>query len=401
MLIQHKCLNIYYFFFSYLFVLITSHDSEPIIEPFIDYYNSCDMFILIGNTTKIENFYLNLQSTFLWTMASIHKFKEDNTLRFIKDDIITLENYPSNVTLHEGTIRFNSSNTIIHNFPFYQTPDLCYLEFDSIPLAHYFKNESFSIVNRLYMDGKISHKSFGFIFQALNITENREIGYVFFGNVPNDIINSYPYKVEFYINDYKSKEWICQLISLQFHIENEDNIYENHYKSYFNLDSLTSKAPKHFMNYLRENVFNKLIDEQVCEYNVKWNGKDILCNCEQIKESHIKMEMIISGTKFTFTGEEMFIKTDSEDKCVFFIELNYLNENDWVIAGHFLKKYISLFDYFNHKVVLFGKEKFNIIYKDIKKSTVIKILLQGLSLLLINCVFILIKMKLKFYTNIF
>ena len=37
------------------------------------------------------------------------------------------------------------------------------------------------------------------------------------------------------------------------------------------------------MNYLRENVFNKLIDEQVCEYNVKWNGKDILCNFEQIK----------------------------------------------------------------------------------------------------------------------
>ena len=133
------------------------------------------MFIVIGNTTDVDNFYLNLQSTFLWTMASTFKYKNDNSLRFIKNDVITLENYPANVTLYEGTIRFNNTNTTIHNFPFYQTPDLFYLEFDSIPLAHYFKNESFSIVNKLYVDGIISHKSFGFVFQALNITNDKEI----------------------------------------------------------------------------------------------------------------------------------------------------------------------------------------------------------------------------------
>lgn len=337
-----------------LFILLFNKVILNVIMKFYNLFGSPNVYLQIGNNTMPENFELDMSIDYLWLSSSSHLPEYDITIKLIKDNVTLIPETNTTSTQLESSITFKESNVTINNFTFFFTTDLFFIAFDSVPLAYQFKNISYSFPHTLYNLKYINRRSFTFIFQ------NRDNGTLIFGESISNYIKK-PYQTSCNI-DRNLNIWSCKLVEIKVN----NNIYSNTDISLFQSNVKAIKAPKQFMKYLNETIFDKLYSEKFCVYELYWDCETIKCECDKIQQD-IRIDFNFDNNIFSFFKDDLFQQVNKS--CSFLIEENIKGENKWFIGTSFYHKYITDFDYDNARVTFFSDSPFN---SKIDKKRIIK-----------------------------
>ena len=337
-----------------LFILLFNKVILYVTLNFFNYYGSPNVYIQIGNNTKLENFDLDMSIDYLWLSSSLYLPENDNTIKMINNNVTIIPETNTTGMQLESSITIPESNITLNNFTYFFTIDLFFLAFDSIPLAYQFKNSSYSFVHTLYNLKYINRKSFNFIFH------NRDNGTLTFGE-PISNFNKKPYQTSCNI-DKNLNTWTCKLVEIKVN----NNIYLNTHISLFQSNVRPIRVPKDFMKYLNETIFNKLYSEKFCVYELYWDCETIKCECDKIQQD-IRIDFDFDNNVFSLYKDDLFQKVNNS--CNFLIEENIKGGNKWFIGTAFYYKYITDFDYDNARVTFFSDNPFN---SKIDKKLIIK-----------------------------
>ena len=146
------------------FLIFIQINSAILNEVLSMFYDSIDLNIYIGSYTKEELFDLSLTSDLFWVSTSLYLPEKDNMSISHGEEFININNQNIKANLLENQIHLVKENITIPSFPLYYTIDYVDSAFDTIPLAHRFNNESFSLVHKLYKLKLISELKFAFTF---------------------------------------------------------------------------------------------------------------------------------------------------------------------------------------------------------------------------------------------
>lgn len=322
---------------------------------FYNFFTSPNVYLQIGNNTKLENFDLDMSLDYLWLSSSSYLPEYDTTIKMIKDNVTLIPEINTTAMQLESSITFIESNITLNNFTFFFTTDLFFIAFDSVPLAYQFKNVSYSFVHTLYNLKHINRRSFTFIFQ------NRDNGTLTFGESISNFRKK-PYQTFCNINK-NLNTWSCKLLEIKV---NNNNIYLNNDISLFQSNVRSIRAPKEFMKYINETIFDKLYSKKYCVYELYWDSESIKCECDKI-EQDIRIDFNFDNNVFSFFKDDLFQQVNKS--CSFLIEENIKVKNKWFIGTSFYHKYITDFDYDNARVNFFSDSPFN---SKLNKKKIIK-----------------------------
>ena len=339
-----------------------------------DYYGSPNTNLILGNSTFLENFDLDMSIDYLWVSSMKYTNEADHTIKLIEKNI-TLEPHKDASFLHyETNIIFPKTNITLKDFPFYLTTDLFWIAYDSIPLAYKFQNESTSIIHTLFKKGIIERKSLTFIFPD----KNSDNGTVIIGN-SIDFFNQQKLNTSCQVNPNYTT-WSCNLLQAQIN----RRVFENTFHSIFQANTKAIKAPYYFMVEMNNSIFQYYYDEKICEYQRSWNSDNIECECNRLK-NNISVSLIFDGSVFSFNNRELFIEKDN-NKCIFMFEPNLNNNETWIIGMNLYKRYITDFDYEKGRISFYKKVHTKKNNRILKMITIINLIINIINIIVISSI---------------
>ena len=291
------------------------------------------------------------------------KALNESSLYLIRSGPITSENFITNASfvdadgkgfiasLVEDTISTDNFSVPLLHYIITESKWSIFAD-NSIPLAHRFPDEAFSIVHQLYKQNDISHLAFGF---SKYMTYR---GYLYFGGLPKEEKESqYEAKCKVKSDDYY---WGCDLEYVYFGDRKYD-MYINANYSKFSTNHFNILAPVSFLTYMKNTVFKEMIERRKCMFMNTNMYHFFHCDCDTI-DKFPDLHFVFEGKVFTVKMVNLFEIYDPSalgvEYCEFLISKNNINENEWSFGAIFLQNYATQFDYETNDVTFYSNHRF-------------------------------------------
>ena len=255
------------------------------------------------------------------------------------------------------------SSITFENFPYYhRIQDEANYTYNYFPMAYKFKDNSASVMHRLFQYKKTSEIGFG-----VSYLKNELI----IGGVPQDITEN-KYRYNYTVNvDTRYTTWGCQLDSVQF---GDDKM---NFKKYtrFEVGKRSFYVPKDVMYKIKEVFLDKynLCDDFIVE-------KKIFVDRSKI-DNLPNINITIEGITFPLTTEEYFDCNDRRSSgCKFLFRYKTAVGDEYVIGDYFLSKYFVYFNQTGNSLTFFSEKELEVIREG---NEAIKILVIALMATLI------------------
>ena len=331
--------------YSFLIALVIIKDvtfSKILSYTLLRSFGTYDFFLKIGNSIKQVE--LDMSNQFL----CVYDYNHLDNDTFNESTILPIHNENIHFALSYTTIEVGH-NVFVNDFPVFTFQNKSLIQFDSFPLAHHYLNTSHSIIHSLYNKHYIEHRSFGLYFSQTSLSGN-----LFFGGVPKDFVDEFPYSHQFKVMSKNQPSWKIEINKIQF---NETTIMiNNNVVLQSNIKYI--KAPESFLYQLADTVFKDYIKTNACIFHKETLTKYFQCACEEIIHFP-NMKITIGDVEVEFSLNEMFFNNDFV--CPFMIESSSIYLNQWVFGLTFLQRYISYYDIDSDMVTLYSKTEFKIV----------------------------------------
>lgn len=294
----------------------------------------------------------------------------------IKEIVLEGEKYKASYT--KGLLKLPYSNQTIEDYYMYLVyPNGKYLRGSSFGLGYKNIEPEFSFLSHLYQKGLIDKLAFG-----IGMSKRNEFGVdLYLGGFPNSLIDGTNY-ISLNVDERFGK-WGIELKEIFFEGNSKDK-FINTFHAFLASDEDRVFGPSEFMHYINRNVFKEYYTNGSCTFYKERGSHFINCNCNSI-HNFPPLKMAVGEHIITLSWEDSFIDLKTGSICLFLIQTNFENTEEWKIGLYFYNKYFTEFDVFNKKIYLYSnKEFFN--ERKFKKNSLQCILLIIIILILIfNC----------------
>ena len=331
----------------FLFIL-----SEEIEQYFSDIFLDSETFSIsiYIEDTKTYNAIADLESEFsyiddntlpLTSLTSASKLNEKLTFKIDNKESTGIE-VKDNASLNKNTLKINDFSFIIYPSSI--------SKLKSISFGYKYRKNH----NLIYLmkKSKLINKA-----QFTIEINNNSKGKIYYGEIPNDILNPYKYTLNIPVKS-NNKNWDFELGFLfigEISYKYENTYYYNQNKASFSGNSKGILAPEMAFDFIIDNVFNDSIKKNICRKTISENN-EIECMCDKLKEENLKhITFIINDRSIIFNTKEYFDIIGN--RCVFQIKYNNFKRDEWKFGISFLSKFLSTFDYEKGQIILRTKEK--------------------------------------------
>ena len=336
-------------FFLIIFLFIFSIEVD---QYFSDIFLDTEKFsiIIYIEDTKTYNAIADLESEFsyiddntlpLTSLTSANKINEKLTFQIDNIESKGIE-VKDNASLNKNTLKINDFSFIIYPSSF--------SKLKSISFGYKYR-KNHNLIYLLKKSNLIKKAQF-----TIEINNNSK-GKIYYGEIPNDILNPYKYTLNIPVKS-NNKNWDFELGFLfigEISYKYENTYYYNQNKASFSGNSKGILAPEMAFDFIIDNVFNDSIKKNICRKTISENN-EIECMCDKLKEENLKhITFIINDRSIIFNTKEYFDIIGN--RCVFQIKFNNLKRDEWKFGISFLSKFLSTFDYEKGEIILRTKEK--------------------------------------------
>ena len=336
-------------FFLIIFLFIFSIEVD---QYFSDIFLDTEKFsiIIYIEDTKTYNAIADLESEFsyiddntlpLTSLTSANKINEKLTFQIDNIESKGIE-VKDNASLNKNTLKINDFSFIIYPSSI--------SKLKSISFGYKYRKNH----NLIYLmkKSKLINKA-----QFTIEINNNSKGKIYYGEIPNDILNPYKYTLNIPVKS-NNKNWDFELGFLfigEISYKYENTYYYNQNKASFSGNSKGILAPEMAFDFIIDNVFNDSIKKNICRKTISENN-EIECMCDKLKEENLKhITFIINDRSIIFNTKEYFDIIGN--RCVFQIKYNNFKRDEWKFGISFLSKFLSTFDYEKGEIILRTKEK--------------------------------------------
>ena len=336
-------------FFLIIFLFIFSIEVD---QYFSDIFLDTEKFsiIIYIEDTKTYNAIADLESEFsyiddntlpLTSLTSANKINEKLTFQIDNIESKGIE-VKDNASLNKNTLKINDFSFIIYPSSI--------SKLKSISFGYKYRKNH----NLIYLmkKSKLINKA-----QFTIEINNNSKGKIYYGEIPNDILNPYKYTLNIPVKS-NNKNWDFELGFLfigEISYKYENTYYYNQNKASFSGNSKGILAPEMAFDFIIDNVFNDSIKKNICRKTISENN-EIECMCDKLKEENLKhITFIINDRSIIFNTKEYFDIIGN--RCVFQIKYNNFKRDEWKFGISFLSKFLSTFDYEKGQIILRTKEK--------------------------------------------
>jgi hypothetical protein len=336
-------------FFLIIFLFIFSIEVD---QYFSDIFLDTEKFsiIIYIEDTKTYNAIADLESEFsyiddntlpLTSLPSANKINEKLTFQIDNIESKGIE-VKDNASLNKNTLKINDFSFIIYPSSI--------SKLKSISFGYKYRKNH----NLIYLmkKSKLINKA-----QFTIEINNNSKGKIYYGEIPNDILNPYKYTLNIPVKS-NNKNWDFELGFLfigEISYKYENTYYYNQNKASFSGNSKGILAPEMAFDFIIDNVFNDSIKKNICRKTISENN-EIECMCDKLKEENLKhITFIINDRSIIFNTKEYFDIIGN--RCVFQIKYNNFKRDEWKFGISFLSKFLSTFDYEKGEIILRTKEK--------------------------------------------
>lgn len=348
--------------YLFLFLLIQLTSCEPsstkiVASQLKSILNSYYMFAKYGKKGNLILLSTSVESEVSRQLVTLYDPKKETEGAYVPiktnvivpiNDRISLngDEYRESITLRTKT------STQIDNFSLIITEkNKNYFGFNSaFAFAHKIEDENYSLTHLLKRQNEIDRLKFSF-----QISNDKENGTLYFGGLPESIINEYSYKTVIPLSDKNSKFWEIKLDYLfigDISYVYSNTYIQNNYKVRISTNTPKIKAPKPIVEFIVNNLFNQSLSNGVCklvEYSYEVN-----CDCNDI-ENFSDVSFVINSKEVKFKAKELFY--EERDNCIFTFIYDDKYPNEWLVGKTFLQKFIAEFDYENDEFTLYSQSQ--------------------------------------------
>ena len=371
---------LYFLLFNQFLIIITFY----IKHPFHKLYNLYEIKIEMGNCENITSeISLYLNRSIINTYLSLYSitFRESNesknmTIKNIQTklykcyDLLTLINNENN--------KFFSVNISFYQQIYKQLS----INYNILSFSKNFEDFNTSLVYLLKYNNIIDSLKFSFINEFI------EKYNIYFGNLPNNIINENKFSKTCKVNK-KFFGWSCNLTSIII----DNKIIKNNYFSIFETNHSEIFVPKEIFNKIVK-YSNNLFSKKYC---------DIIDNkiiCKNYLINKFPNIIFVFDEKIGFIFNYKFLFNSIFGSSILIISVNPYR-NEWNFGINFLEKFNITFDYENNEIKFYSNNKNNLInINSFYNKIYIKIILKFLLIINIMGIFLLIFNIKKMKNNI-
>lgn len=349
-----------------VYIVTTLSLSQYIEEPLDEMDNMLKLKINFDKDLVFTRFPLDLSKPF----ASIpFSYLPEESRKYCYNQQITIDVSPTfivtNPSIIQGTLTLTKSKHIINNFAFLSSS---VLNKHFIGLGYNVKHTNMSLPYSICNSNSISQPIYG--FRKDEITKEY---LMYFGQIPQQFVSKYT-KQTITINDSKG-DWGLNIKSISYDSENTFEYVLNNEYAYVNTVNDRIFIPQHYIDYLKETVFDDYVKNRKCSFNKDLKSYYINCDCPNgINDMKGFPNMNIKIDKYilTLNLENLFIYIKSQRLCLFIMQYNYNEPTVWFFGYYFIKAFITEFDIEN-KTISFYTQSNSIINSNEGVSDIINI----------------------------
>ena len=371
---------LYFLLFNQFLIIITFY----IKHPFRKLYNLYEIKFGMGNFENITSeISLYLNRSIINTYLSLYSitFRESNESKNMTIKNIQTKLYKCYDLL---TLINNENNNFFSvNISFYQQIyRQLSINYNILSFSKNFEDFNTSLVYLLKYNDIIDSLKFSFINEFI------EKYNIYFGNLPNNIINENKFSKKCKVNK-KFFGWSCNLTSIII----DNKIIKNNYFSIFETNHSEIFVPKEIFNQIVK-YLNNLFSKKYC---------DIMDNkiiCKNYLINKFPNIIFVFDEKIGFIFNYEFLFNSIFGSSILIISVNPYR-NEWNFGINFLEKFNITFDYEKNEIKFYSNNKKNLInINSYYNKIYIKIILKFLLIINIMGIFLLIFNNKKMKNNI-
>lgn len=305
--------------------------------------DSFNLVVLMGEPYRSKYFEIDLKEPVSWVTKAYYK-RNDNVKVIGSDSVAIGHSQKTDYEIITDRLRINNTKIDISDFPLYYTIEFLQ-DFDGISFARKFKDETFSLIHRLYHDNFIDKLAYGFF------PIDTQKGKINCGTLSETINYNYRTSCKAYNTD---SSWGCKLTKVYF--GSEEHYYVNRHKMYFQASDKRILVPKDFMAILNQTYFNKYMEKGICSMLIGFGRHTYEC-LPEVKHSFPNLTIEFDSITVDLPLKDII--NDEVRNVKFYLEENYYNENEWVFGLTFFMKYPVYFDYEKNDITFFSDSPFS------------------------------------------
>ena len=332
-------MHIISFLLLFLFQWVLSE--KIIIEQLTSQYNSYTIQCRFTNQISFYHFTFDISLPFSYFTKSYLNQSEKLTAT----DPIMLNERTQEAYYITDTFSFYNTKISLNDFRFYVVEsNRNILQSNSIGFGYADVDKEYSIIRRLYDEGKISRKIFA-------IGENQNLTPLYIGGIPSEVIQNYKNKILLKVDERHNK-WGIKLKKINFGNIGE---YNNTHYAYLGTENDRVFAPSEFISFLNKEIFAAYYRNSSCTFYDEYGSAYINCNCDAINDFP-NMSLYIDDYVFVLDKNRSFIDIGRDNLCLFLIQQNNYDKYQWLFGFFFYKKYITSFDLDRKEIILYTND---------------------------------------------
>lgn len=358
-----------------LLLLIKLIDSKIIRLKYERVADSLNVRFSLAGSNIQKYFELDMKINMTWT--GLTYYNEEPSTKHYHYGVISefLKHENVQYQLISDTLKFEEDQGVLDEF-FIIHMKASFYEYDTMTLSYQFFDNRTSLVWNLYKKKMIEHFQFGLLHK------NDKGGYLYIGGFPKEITdNKYHSSCSVNKNAYT---WSC---SFQYALINNKTIYKNSSPSYFQTSQSRLLVPHDFFELLKKEFFNIYEEQKYCHYSEIFKIAYYMCT-EEVTKMFPNITLIIEDKEYSFSYHELTENYGGMYR--FFLTINQDEPKQWVLGQLFLKKYPSLFDYEEGKVIMYSDVPFKTVIIKESSNILLRLILMTLGLCLLDLFFLLI-----------
>lgn len=226
-------------------------------------------------------------------------------------------------------IFFYNSSIRINDLHFYVIdPDRQLQQSNSIGFGYSDVNTNYSIIRRLYDEGKSDRKIFAIGQNGIDDTP------LYLGGIPKEILSTFNSKIVIKVDERHNK-WGFTLKRFSF---DGKEFYNNKDYAYLATNNDRVFAPAEFITYINNKIFAPYYSNRSCTFYSEYGSSYINCNCDALDYFP---NMTIYIDIFILDKENSFVTVGLGNICLFLFQQNNHNRNQWLF-GFFFTRTTSL-----------------------------------------------------------
>ena len=276
-------------------------------------------------------------------------------------------------------------------------------------LAHSFDDNDLNIIHQLYNDNIISYRKFAFVhnnYSHILRNEDDDEYNLYFGGFPLAIRSTFRDDNLIKCKQYQQNSipWVCYISKIylinnnntkRITYTNNNNVYEFNNNVYWNSMRYYMTIPISFKNYLKQNVFNDAVTNDICIYTESstFQGSFLTCDCS-IMDTLPNLRFIFGNNtnkgieiefKHLFTKQtKSFIE---HQYCDLMMKVDNFNDDTFAFGTKFMRMFDIEFDYEGDEVLIYSEKYINNnnnnVINNIKPLIIINIILNSIMCVLI------------------